>query len=274
METTHRPRVLVTGGCGRIGLLLARGLADRYALTLLDLCPPPRDFPLPFVQADIAQFDAIRSHFDDRDTIVHLAADPRPHAPWDSLLANNIIGVRNILEAACEAGCRRVILASSLHAVLGYLPEVVVRADMPPRPADLYGATKAWAETLGSYYAHQRGLSVICVRIGWLKDPASLAPGDPYLDWVITPRDLVHLLACCIAAPTDLRYGVFHGLSANHERRFDISEAQERLGYRPQDDAFALARRNYGVLLRRWAGKARIALVRRKMRLLSIRITP
>ncbi|MCX6033070.1 MAG: NAD(P)-dependent oxidoreductase [Chloroflexi bacterium] len=266
METPHRPRILITGGCGRIGLLLARGLADRYDFTLLDRRPPPSDLSLPFVRADIAQLDTIRSHFQGHDSVVHLAADPRPHAPWDSLLANNIIGVRNVLEAACEAGCRRVILASSLHAVLGYAPRVVVRADMPPSPADLYGASKAWAETLGSYYAHQWGLSVLCVRIGWLKDLSSLAPGDPHLDRVITPRDLVHLLACCIEAPDDLRYGVFHGLSANRGRRFDITEAQDTLGYRPQDDAFALARRNYGALLRRSAGRAYRALVRMAIR--------
>jgi nucleoside-diphosphate-sugar epimerase len=108
---------------------------------------------------------AIRSHFTGQDTVVHLAADPRHTAPWASLLPNNIIGTYNVLQAAQEAGCRRVILASSLHAVLGYGPEVVVRGDMPPRPADLYGASKAWAEALGHVYA-QRGLSVLCVRIG------------------------------------------------------------------------------------------------------------
>lgn len=264
METAHRPRVLITGGCGRIGLILAHDLADRYALTLLDLRPPPGDLRLPFVQADLARLDDLRRHFQGNAAVVHLAADPRPDAPWESLLPNNIIGVRNVLEAACEAGCRRVILASSLHAVLGYAPEVVVRADVPPNPVDLYGATKAWAEVLGSYYAHQRGLSVLCVRIGWLKAPSSLAPGDPHLDKVITPRDLTHLLACCIEAPDSLRYGVFHGLSNNRRRRFDITTAQNALGYRPQDDAFALTRRNYGVLLRRWARAVVTAALNRR----------
>jgi NAD(P)-dependent dehydrogenase (short-subunit alcohol dehydrogenase family) len=265
METLHRPRVLITGGCGRIGLILARSLADRYALTLLDRRLPPGDLRLPFIQADIARLDNLPRHFQGNAAVVHLAADPRPDAPWESLLPNNIIGVRNVLEAACEAGCRRVIFASSLYVVLGYAPEIIVRANMPPKPVDLYGATKAWAETLGSYYAHQRGLSVLCVRIGWLKAPSSLAPGDSHLDQVITPRDLAHLLACCIDAPDSLRYGVFHGLSNNRRRRFDITEAQDILGYRPQDDAFALAHRNYGVLLRRRArAVVKAALNRRR----------
>lgn len=261
-------RILITGGCGRIGLLLARGLVDGAGgatpplLTLLDRRPPPADLALPFVQADIADLEAIRSHFAGRDAVVHLAADPCPAAPWASLLPNNIIGAYNVLQAAQEAGCHRVILASSLHAVLGYEPGVIVRGDMSPRPINLYGASKAWVEALG-YVCAQQGLSVLCVRIGWLKDPSDLAPGDTNLDRVITPRDLAHLLACCIAAPADLRYGVFHGLSANRVRRFDISEAQELLGYRPQDDAFALARRNYGMRLRRWAGRIRRRLFKR-----------
>jgi thioester reductase-like protein len=216
---------------------------------------------LPFVQADIACFDNLRRHFWGHSTVVHLAADARPDALWDSLLPNNILGVRNVLEAASEAGCRRVILASSLHAALGYAPEISVRADMPPSPTDLYGATKAWAEALGSYYAHHRGLSVLCVRIGLLKGAPSLAPGDPHLDQIITPRDLAHLLTCCIDAPIDLRYGVFHGLS-NNRWRFDISEAQDTLGNRPQDDAFALARRNHSVVLRGWVRKARRAILK------------
>jgi nucleoside-diphosphate-sugar epimerase len=268
MTAADRPRILITGGCGRIGRLLARSLAGEPGgetpplLTLLDRRPPRPDLARPFVQADIADLDAIRSHFAGQDTVIHLAADPRPAAAWESLLPDNIIGTYNVLQAAQEAGCRRVILASSLHAVLGYGPEEVVRGDMPPRPASLYGASKAWAEALGHVYA-QRGLSVLCVRIGFLKEPARLAPGDADLDLVITPRDLAHLLACCIEAPADLRYGVFHGLSANRVRRFDIAEAQEVLGYRPQDDAFALARRNYRGLLRRWAGRAYRGLIRR-----------
>ncbi len=262
MITADRSRILITGGCGRIGLLLVRGLISQQGgatpplLTLLDRRPPPVDLALPFVQADITDLAAIRSHFAGHDTIIHLAADPRPAAPWESLLPNNVIGTRNVLQAAQDAGCHRVILASSLHTVLGYGPGVVVQGDMPPRPANLYGASKVWAEALGHVYA-QQGLSVLCVRIGWLKEPARLVPGDADLDLVITPRDLAHLLICCIAAPADLRYGVFHGLSANRVRRFDISEAQTLLGYRPQDDAFAMTRGNYGVLLHRWAGWVR-----------------
>ena len=53
--------------------------------------------------------------------MIHLAADPSPEADWEtSLLANNIRGVVNIFRAASEAGCRRVVFASSVHAVGGF----------------------------------------------------------------------------------------------------------------------------------------------------------
>src|SRR3954447_22637992 len=41
-----------------------------------------------------------------------------------------------------------------------------LRSDVVPNPASLYGATKAWGEALGSYYAYQQGLSVLCLRLG------------------------------------------------------------------------------------------------------------
>ncbi|NCC37567.1 MAG: NAD(P)-dependent oxidoreductase, partial [Chloroflexia bacterium] len=271
MTGATQPRILITGGCGRIGLLLARHLvaasnkATPPRLTLLDRRTPPTNLGLAFAKADIAHYDAIRTHFEGQEIIVHLAADSRNTATWDTLLPNNVIGTSHVLQAAQEASCRRVILASSLHAVLGYEPEIVVHADMPPRPANLYGITKVWAETLGYRYA-QQGLSVLCVRIGWLKESSKLAPDDANLDLIITPRDLTHLLTCCITAPDSLCYGIFHGLSANRVRRFDISEAQSLLGYQPQDDAFALAQRNYRILLRRWAGRIKRRMFKRHMR--------
>ena len=134
MGTMERQRVVITGGCGQIGILIARSLSDRYAITLLDLYPPPPDIHLPFILADVAKMDDIRNHFHGHDTVMHLAADSDPQASWESLLPNNIIGMYNVLQAACEAGCRRVILASSIHAVLGYSPNIIVCPEMLPRP--------------------------------------------------------------------------------------------------------------------------------------------
>jgi len=236
-------KVLITGAAGRIGSFLTEHLADRYAFVLTDIAPPTDLHAQPFVEADITDLDAMRALCQGIDTVVHLAADPNMEATWDSLLPRNIVGLYNVFQAAHEAGCRRVIFASSVNAVFGYPADVQVHTNMPVRPQNLYGATKCWGEAVARVYADVHGLSAICLRFGWVheRDSEEISPGHPYLDILLTYHDLAKLVAASIEAPDDLRYGVFHGVSNNRWKRLDISDAREQLGYEPEDDAFALA---------------------------------
>jgi len=236
-------RVLITGAAGRIGSFLTQHLADQYDFVLSDVRPPAETYGFPFVAADIADPAAMHELCQGIDTVVHLAADPSTEAKWDSLLPRNIIGVHNVFEAAHAAGCRRVIFASSVNAVSGYPREIQVQTSMPVRPPNLYGATKAWGEALARYYADQLGLSAICLRFGWVvsRDSDHLRPGMRMLDIALTYEDLTKLVRASIEAPDDLRFGIFHGVSNNRWKRLDISDARAKLGYAPEDDAFALA---------------------------------
>jgi hypothetical protein len=164
-------------------------------------------------------------------------------ATWESLLPRNLVGLYNIFQAAHEAGCRRVIFASSVNAVFGYPKDVQVHTNMPVRPLNLYGASKAWGEAVACFYADQRGISAICLRFGWVieRDSPLLRPDHPYLDIALTYDDLTQLVVASIDAPDDLRFGVFHGVSDNRWKRLDIGDARRVLGYAPEDDAFALA---------------------------------
>jgi nucleoside-diphosphate-sugar epimerase len=238
-----RPNVLITGAAGRIGSFLTQHLAERYDFVLSDVRPPDNARGFPFVEADIADLDAVRGLCQGVDTVVHLAADPSTQASWESLLPRNVVGLYNVFQAAHEAGCRRVIFASSVNAVFGYPKDVQVHTSMPVRPLNLYGATKAWGEALACFYADQRGLSAICLRFGWVisRDSEALRPNHPYLDIALTYEDLTRLVVACIDAPDDLRFGVFHGVSNNRWKRLDISDARRLLGYAPEDDSFALA---------------------------------
>jgi len=49
-----------------------------------------------------------------------LAADPRPNAPWESILNKNIIGTKNVYEIAHKYGVNKVIFASSNHVTGAY----------------------------------------------------------------------------------------------------------------------------------------------------------
>ena len=238
-----KTRVLITGAAGRIGSFLARHLADRYDLVLTDIKPPAEGLSQPFTEGDIADLDTMRGLCQGIDTVVHLAADPSTEATWESLLPRNIIGLYNVFQAAHEAGCRRVIFASTVNAVAGYPRDVQVHTSMPVRPLNLYGASKAWGEAVACFYADQKGLSAICLRFGWVvpRDAEAIRMGHAYLDIVLTYEDLGRLVEASVEAPETVRFGVFHGVSDNRWKRLDISDARAVLGYAPQDDAFAIA---------------------------------
>ncbi len=237
-------KVLITGAAGRIGSFVTQQWVDRYDLVLTDVRQPAQTHGFPFAQVDLADFDAVRRLCEGIDTVVHLGADPRMEAPWESLLPNNVIAVYNIFESACQAGCRRVIFASSVNAVFAYPHDVQVSTSLPVRPLNLYGATKAWGEAVAAFYGHVRDLSSICLRFGWVVDRHSEAIkiDHPYLDIALTYEDLARLVAAAIDAPDDLSHAVFHGVSNNRWKRLDISDARRLIGYEPQDDSFELAR--------------------------------
>ncbi len=112
---------------------------------------------------------------------------------------------------------------------------------MPVAPANLYGATKAFGEAMGRYYADQRGLSVLCLRLGAVleeNDPR-LIPDHPLLDSMLTLADLLKLFDACLYSE-DVPFGIFHGISDNRFKRFDISDARSVLRYEPLDDTFTL----------------------------------
>ena len=242
-DTGSRRRVLLTGAAGRIGTAFRREAGDRYALRLVDRSVDGLDGSgeHDVMAADLADLDAGRRACAGIDTVVHLAADASASADfYGSLLDNNVKATYNVFQAASEAGCRRVVFASSVHAVWGYPDEVQVHADMPVRPATMYGVTKCFGEAVARAFADAGSLSAICVRIGYF-DPR---PADFPLDWrdlsmVVTPRDLNGLLVRCIEAEA-VDFAIVHGLSNNRFKAYDISTARELLGYAPEDDAFAL----------------------------------
>ncbi|MCC6167983.1 MAG: NAD(P)-dependent oxidoreductase [Caldilineaceae bacterium] len=239
-------KVLITGAAGRIGSFITAQWADRYDLVLSDVRTPGKTHGYPFHQANLSDFDTVRALCDGIDTVVHLGADPSMQATWESLLPNNVIATYNVFESAHQAGCRRVIFASSVNAVLGYPHDVQVNINMPIRPINLYGATKVWGEAVASSYAAQTDLSCICLRFGWVvdRDSPDIKLDHPYLDIALTYHDLARLVASAVDAPDEVDYRIFHGVSNNRWKRLDISAARAILGYDPQDDAFEIAQRN------------------------------
>lgn len=236
-------RVLLTGAAGNIGTFFRQAYPDRYDYVLTDIRQPEGATEGPFTQADLSDFDAIRPLFEDIDTVIHLGADPSMEAAWESLLPNNVVAVYNVFECARQAGCRRVVFASSINAVLGYPTDVQMRTDHKLHPINLYGATKCWGEAVARYYATTHGLSGLCLRFGAAqpRDSDWIQLDNEWIDAILTYDDCARLIASAVDADDSLDFGIFHGVSDNRYKRMDISDTRQILGYDPQDDAFEIA---------------------------------
>ena len=227
--------VVVTGAAGRIGRAITPLLRQRWSLRLVDLTAAEG-----IDVVDVGDLDACRSAVAGADAVVHLAADPDPAADWDRLLPANVVGAHNIARAAVDGGVRRLVLASSLHAMSGAPPGHQSRADDQPRPGNLYGATKAWAEALGAWVGATSTTSAVALRIGYFAedrpDPTTTPPREVSA-W-LSVRDAAELVRAAVEA--DLSgFTVANGISANRYRAADLDVTVRRLGYRPVDDAWA-----------------------------------
>jgi uronate dehydrogenase len=228
-------RVVLTGAAGTIGSSIRPALAGRWDLVATDRLPADGVEVL-----DVTDGDACRRAFAGADAVVHLAAVPDPTAPWEELLPANVVGTYEVAAAAAAAGVRRLVLASSLQALSADPPGRQLRSSDPPRPANLYGATKAWAEALGAWVAATSATSVVAVRIGYfgVTPPAGagVTPRD-VAAW-LSPRDCAELVRAAVEGPVD-RFSVVNGVSANRYRKAEHGPAEERLGYAPVDDAWS-----------------------------------
>lgn len=236
----NRKKVLITGAAGYIGTFLRKAWEDKYDLVLMDSkeINDPGDEEV--VIGDIRDVDTVRNACQGVHTVVHLAAIASYNADFDKdLLPMNIIGTHNVFRAASEAGVKRVIFASSIHAVGGYPPDVQVKWDMPVRPCCEYGASKCYGEALGHYFSDKHDLSVIVIRIGGVHghDDDNPHPDASRLDILVSESDLTQLISKCLEAPEDIKFDIYHGLSDNRFKRLDISHTREVLHYEPEDEA-------------------------------------
>jgi uronate dehydrogenase len=225
-------RLLITGAAGAIGSCLREGLRTRVeTLVLTDARTLEPTAEERFVQADLADREAVMRAAEGVDAVVHLGAIPT-EASFDELLGPNLIGTFNVFEAARRGGASRVVYASSNHATGFYPVQQRLAGPERPRPDTLYGVTKAYGEALGSLYADKFGLDVVCIRIGSFAERPRQA--RELATW-LSPTDAVRLFAACLSAPS-VGFRVVYGASANTRLNWDLSPARE-LGYDPQDDA-------------------------------------
>jgi NAD+ dependent glucose-6-phosphate dehydrogenase len=240
-----RVRVAITGSDGLIGGILRAGLSDRFEPHWLS-----RD------DADVTDLAALERGFAGADAVVQLAANADNGASWDEVLPANVIGAYHAFEAARRASVKRVVFASSNHAMGMYMWDddrfadgarlAEVTTDAAVRPDSLYGASKTWGEVVGRLYAERHGLAVICLRIGAVTEddrppidadmrhePPDVARRAPGM-W-LSHRDCVSLVEAALTS--DVRFAIVNGVSDNAGRWFNLDEGRRLLGWMPRDRA-------------------------------------
>ena len=228
-------RVLITGAAGFVGGILRAHWADRYQLRLADIREIVDPSGHESMQTDITDLQQVRAACDGIDVVVHLAADPSMQADfYNTLLPLNVIGAYNAFQAAHQAGCERIVFASSVNAVLGHRGSKPVSWDIPVHPLNVYGATKCWGESLARVYSSEHNLSSICVRLG---SPRFQQDGDwdpEELNLGISPRDTAQLFSRCVDVE-DSSFAIVYGIS-NHRRSWmDLTSTRIAIGYNPED---------------------------------------
>jgi uronate dehydrogenase len=231
-------KIVLTGARGALGTVLRPVLAG-MAETLLssDIAEAPADL-LPnetFVRADIARMDDVAPLLEGAEMVVHFGAVV-DEKPFEELWGPNFVGAYNVWEAAFRAGARRVIYASSVHALGMWEASEGVGLDAPHRPDTFYGLAKCFAEDLGRMYWEKRGLEAVCLRImSCTPEPQNARALGTWL----SHGDLVRLVTRAIDTPVT-GFATVWGVSAND--RAPVSNARAAfLGYRPQDNAEAWA---------------------------------
>jgi uronate dehydrogenase len=232
-------RILITGAAGKIGNALRKGLRGSYSLIrLLDIAPlGTAEADEEIHSGDIRDIAAVEKSMNGIDCVVHLAGASE-EAEWEKVLPLNIEGCYNVFEGARRQGVKRIVFASSNHAVGFHRRERFIGSTVAPRPDSRYGVSKVFGEALGRLYADKHGLSVACLRIGTFRTPDRPVDARGLLTW-ISHRDMVQLARRCIDHP-NYHFVIVYGVSKNLRNRWDNANVKF-LGYCPEDDSEVFA---------------------------------
>ncbi|WP_299723610.1 NAD(P)-dependent oxidoreductase [uncultured Tateyamaria sp.] len=226
-------KLVLTGAAGSLGSRLRAPLeAMCETLVSTDIVDDIGDLAAneTYVKADIADMAAVDPLLEGADMVIHFGAVV-DEAPFEELLGPNFVGAYNVWEAAYRHGVRRVVYASSIHAVGMYPKTQAIGVDVPHRPDTFYGLAKCFAEDLGRMYWEKRGLESVCLRIYSCAPVSNPRAVGSWLSY----DDMIQLVEKSITTPVT-GFSIVYGISDNDRAPVDNSAARH-LGYRPKDNA-------------------------------------
>jgi uronate dehydrogenase len=225
-------RLLLTGAAGALGRVLRpamRGWSPKLRLSDV-VSMDPAEGNEEVVACDLGDERAMRGLLDGVDAVVHMGGISTDK-PWAPILNGNIVGVYNLYESARIAGTKRIIFASSNHAI-GFYPRTErIDADDPIRPDTLYGVSKTFGESLSRYYFDRYGVETVCMRIG----SAFPEPKDRrmLITW-LSYADLTELVRASLFTPR-VGHTIVFGASGNRDSWWDNAKASH-LKWQPKDN--------------------------------------
>ena len=158
-----RPRVLVTGSKGLVGTAIASALeVNGYEVIRFDLRADVGNG-----HGDSRLASSVRDAIRGADGVVHLAAVAR--VVWaerepELCEKTNVVGTKNVLDAALAEGNRPWVIFASSREVYGQAVELPVDEDTPLAPVNIYGRSKVAGERLVTS-ARDRGTRTTVVRL-------------------------------------------------------------------------------------------------------------
>jgi UDP-glucose 4-epimerase len=166
-------RLLVTGGAGYIGSIVAQQLLSRGDdVTVLDSLYRGHRAAVPagatFVQADMLDPDALARTFADArfDGVLHFAAltlvAESVEQP-ERYYRGNVVGALNLLDAMRATGVKRIVF-SSTAATYGQPETVPISEDVPQRPVNAYGGSKLAVDRMLTDEARAHGIAAVSLR--------------------------------------------------------------------------------------------------------------
>ncbi|AXE94503.1 NAD-dependent epimerase/dehydratase family protein [Paraburkholderia terricola] len=227
-------KIALSGAGGQLGsvvraALVARGTPLRSAAGSKPLVPLVEGEDV--MHGDLRDSAVVDRLLDGVDVLIHFAGTS-VERPLPEIIENNLRALVEVYEGARWQGVRRVVFASSNHAIGMYPVTEQLDLDCALRPDGFYGLSKVWGEALARMYWDKHGIESVCVRIGSCLE----RPTEPrHLSTWFGHRDLLHFIDRCIEAE-DVGFLTVWGVSANTRSWWDNSGA-ERLGYRPTQNA-------------------------------------
>jgi UDP-glucose 4-epimerase len=165
-------KLLVTGGAGYIGSIVAAQLLDAgHDVTVLDNLERGHAAAVPagarLEQADLLDAEATRAVLaQGYDAVLHFAAlalVAESVAHPERYHRGNFVGTLNLLDAMREHGCRRLVFSSTC-AVYGEPAEIPMPETLPTDPVNAYGASKLAVDRMITDECRAHGLGAVSLR--------------------------------------------------------------------------------------------------------------